>query len=141
MNLDLNVEDKNRISATTCLRWVKQYGSDEQFVAQSPHFHKKGQARNRLEAESCTRSLDLAINEYGWKATVNKNRTEVDARRLLELEICSSGKPWEVASLLEENLSTRRKPASNYTGRIDLSLSGDATIKVGETVNCLSEKN
>ena len=72
-------------------------------MAQSPNFNRKGQIRNRLEAETWARSMDLAINEDGWKATMKKKRAEVDVRRLLALEMSSGGTQWEVAAKLEEN--------------------------------------
>lgn len=93
IELKIKVEGSIRTASANALRWVKQYGSMERLVAQFPHFNKKGYAWNRLESEVWVRSLDLEMNDDGWKTFKKNKRTEVEVKRLFALYNSSSGNP------------------------------------------------
>lgn len=59
--------------------------------------------RNKFEAALLARSIDPAINELGWKTLVRAKFMEMQAMRLLALELASAQGNWEVSSKIEEN--------------------------------------
>ncbi|MEM7281759.1 MAG: hypothetical protein AAF438_09050 [Pseudomonadota bacterium] len=102
--LDLNVRDKDRLAATSLLKWITRYGTVTAFVEQSPHFQNPKNTRSKYEAAAWARSLDLMINEVGWKRCIKWKFVETNVRRLLALEVsCKEGGDWSVARRLEEN--------------------------------------
>lgn len=104
LKLKLNVSSEDRLAATTLLKWYTKYGTLSNMIEQSPVFEGSKVARNKHEARSWARMMDLMINEIGWKRAVKMRSMEVVARRLLALELASErNNNWDVASLLEEN--------------------------------------
>ena len=103
--LRLNIPEHKKVGAIVLEKWVTQYHSVGNYVNQHPPFQSadKGMSRNRMEAESWARMIDLCINEVGWKEAVTKKFMEVAVRRLMALELVVTGKPWQVAANMEEN--------------------------------------
>lgn len=59
--------------------------------------------RNRFDTASLARSIDMAINELGWKGVVKAKFMEGHATWLLALELrCFQGH-WEISTKIEEN--------------------------------------
>lgn len=61
--------------------------------------------RNGFEAKSWATTMDLAINEMGWKAAVMKKFLEVAVRRILAFKVlygANTDRRWDAVSDIEE---------------------------------------
>lgn len=103
--LQMNALESDRIAAASITDCVKQSGFFNAYVQNSSTF-RGDTRRNRFEAESLARTIDLVFNEMGWKAVVMKTFLEVTVRQILALEVGSGNnmdEPWNAVRDIEEN--------------------------------------
>lgn len=105
--IHLNIPEEERLAPAYLHRILTLHGTMSDYVNQEEVFERKGQARNKYEAISLARSIDLLLNEFGWNRMHKSRAMEVMCRRLFALEVASQEGGWKVAEALEEVAGSR----------------------------------
>lgn len=84
--MHLDVLGSDRIAPTLIASWAKQSRFVPTYMQNSGTFRRDA-GRNCFEAKSWARTIDLEVNELGWKSVFTKKFSEMTARRILALKV------------------------------------------------------
>ena len=103
--LTSSIANENKISLSNIQHRVRMFGNISRSVTEGNWDDPQGREnkRNKYEALSLARGLDLDISALGQEGAARLPSAEVRIRRMIALERATEDGSWEVAKMLEEN--------------------------------------
>ena len=102
--LTSSISEQNRIALSNIQHRVRMYGNITRSVNEGKWDDPQGREnkRNKFEALSLARGLDLDISSLGQEGAAKLPSAEVRVRRMIALERATEEGSWEVARMPEE---------------------------------------